>query len=102
MLIDSYEDNETVLSRMDLMDVFEDMLKRPEIQDEMEKKETKLLFDYRDELLAVQAKFAGEKAAPWLDVNKPPLAGGLQWCGGLIARVSGIQRTSCALPKTSW
>lgn len=90
MLCDSYEDNTTILSRFDLMDTFEPLLLRPAIKDQIEKKQLKLLDEYRSELINVQTIFATEKENPHLDVNKAPLAGALQWCTGLMTRITSI------------
>uniref|UniRef100_A0A7S3YCK6 Uncharacterized protein n=1 Tax=Lotharella globosa TaxID=91324 RepID=A0A7S3YCK6_9EUKA len=92
MIIDSYHDGTTIISRFDLLQTFGDVIQRPLIKEELEKKELELLKEYRDELMHVQNKFLTEKHNPFLDVNKAPLAGKLQWCQALVDRIESSNK----------
>eukprot|EP00466_Bigelowiella_natans_P016290 jgi/Bigna1/92928/estExt_fgenesh1_pm.C_1000004 len=87
MLIDSYDDNTTILARFDLLDAFHEVIQRPLIKEELEKKQIVLLQEYREEIVDVETRFLNEKDNPQMDVNAAPLAGSLKWCKGLMDRI---------------
>ena len=90
----SFDDVETLLDRFKLLDSFEILLKRPVIQDELERKHIILLESYKIDLKIVQKTFTENK--PLIDRNDskapifnnlPPIAGALTWAQSLEERI---------------
>jgi len=61
VITQSFDDVETLNDRFKLLDSFEILLKRPVIQDELERKHIVLLESYKDDLKEVQLIFLENK-----------------------------------------
>lgn len=96
VITQAFDDADTLVDRFNLLDTFEDLLKRPVIQDELEKKHIVLIEDYKQDLKTVQKIFTDFKEhveqctdqAPLYD-NMPPISGALLWIKSLKDRISG-------------
>jgi len=107
VLTQGFDDCDTIIGKFKLLDSFEGLLKRPIIQDELEKKHIALLELYKGDLKTVQSIFLEGKAlvdrqderAP-ISCNLPPVSGALNWTAGLLERIkepmdrlSGLSQT---------
>lgn len=96
VITQAFDDADTLVDRFNLLDSFEDLLKRPVIQDELEKKHIVLIEDYKKDLKTVQKIFSDyrdhvekcDEHAP-LYANMPPISGALLWIKSLKDRISG-------------
>ncbi|CEL96675.1 unnamed protein product [Vitrella brassicaformis CCMP3155] len=94
VLTTGFEDADTIQGRLKLFESFEGLLERPIIQDELEKKHSLLLQQFKSELREVQAIFNEQKAtvdrftddAPIFS-NLPPVAGAVYWIQSLLQRL---------------
>jgi dynein heavy chain len=94
ILTQGFDDCDTIIGKFKLLDSFEGLLNRPNIQDELEKKHITLLELYKQDLKTVAAIFMEGKAlvdkiderAP-ISNNLPPIAGALNWTSGLLERI---------------
>lgn len=94
ILTQGFDDCDTIIGKFKLLDSFEGLLNRPIIQDELEKKQISLLELYKADLKTVAAIFmegkplvdARDERSP-ISNNLPPIAGALNWTGGLRDRV---------------
>lgn len=77
-----------------MLDSFEDLLNRPIIQDELEKKHINLLELYKQDLKTVASFFMegknlidkNDEHAP-ISSNMPPVSGAINWTTGLLERI---------------
>ena len=91
----SFDDLETLTDRFKLLDQFEILLRRPVIQDELERKHIVLIENYKHDLKRVQSIFMENKelvndldeSAPIFN-NLPPISGALNWAQSLERRIS--------------
>ena len=94
ILNQSFEDLDTIISKLKLLDSFEGLLSRQIIHDELEKKYIVLLDMFKLDLVKVQALFLNGKLlienndpqSP-LPTGMPPVAGALNWSRGLEERI---------------
>ena len=92
----AFDDCDTIAGKFKLLDSFEGLLNRPNIQDELEKKHITLLELYKQDLKLVASIFMEGKVlvdrektdsnAP-IAANMPPIAGALAWTNGLLERI---------------
>lgn len=61
VITQAFDDADTLTDRFKLLDQFEDLLKRPVIQDELEKKHIVLIEEYKRDLKNVQRTFIDYK-----------------------------------------
>jgi dynein heavy chain len=94
VVIQGFEDNDTIMGRFRHLDIFETILLRPIIQDELEKKHLGVLDNYRSDLKLVQEIFfEGRRLIELKDPNwpissmMPPVSGTLFWCRALRIRI---------------
>jgi len=93
VITQSFDDNDTMQGRFKVLDSLKDLLNRPIIQDELEKKHLVLLEMYKQDLKEVQALFNEGKEliekehenAP-LFLNMARISGILTWCKSLRDR----------------
>jgi dynein heavy chain len=95
VITQSFDDTDTLSDKFRLLDSFDDLLKRPIIQDELEKKHIVLIETYKRDLKAVQEVFVtySKPIAEKVDErviykNMPPVAGALNWTKSLRGRIS--------------
>jgi len=96
ILTQGFDDCDTIIGKFKLLDSFEGLLNRPNIQDELEKKHITLLELYKQDLKTVASIFMEGKVlvdrekteanAP-ISTNMPPIAGALNWTQGLMERI---------------
>ncbi len=94
ILNQSFEDLDTIIGKLKLLESFEGLLSRQIIYDELEKKYITLLDMFKIDLVKVQALFLEGKTliekndpnSP-LPANMPPVAGALNWSRGLEERI---------------
>jgi dynein heavy chain len=94
ILTQGFDDADTIIGKFQLLDSFNDLLNRPIIQDELEKKQINLLELYKQDLKAVSSIFMegrglvdnSDDRSP-ISTNMPPVAGALSWTTGLLNRV---------------
>jgi len=94
VITQAFEDADTLNDRFKLLDSFEELLKRPIIQDELEKKHIMLIEEYKKDLKCVQRIFTEYKEnvdkcdeiAPLYN-NTPPISGALMWTKSLKERI---------------
>lgn len=90
----NFDDLDTLQDRFKLLEQFEVLLRRPLIQDELERKHIVLLECYKEDLRKVQQIFfenkslvdRGDEKAP-VFLNLPPIAAALTWTKSLEDRV---------------
>jgi len=97
ILTQAFDDCDTIAGKFKLLDSFEGLLNRPNIQDELEKKHINLLELYKQDLKTVASIFMEGKVlvdrektdsnAP-IAQNMPPIAGALAWTQGLLERIA--------------
>ena len=95
IITQSFDDLDTLVDKFKLLDSFEILLRRPIIQDELERKHIVLLEAYKDDLKIVQATFMENKALvdkndPQASIfnNLPPVSGALTWAQSLETRIT--------------
>jgi dynein heavy chain len=96
ILTQAFDDCDTIAGKFKLLDSFEGLLNRPNIQDELEKKHITLLELYKQDLKCVASIFMEGKVlvdrektdsnAP-ISANMPPISGALAWTSGLLERI---------------
>lgn len=96
ILTQGFDDCDTIIGKFKLLDSFEGLLNRPNIQDELEKKHITLLELYKQDLKTVASIFMEGKVlvdkekteanAP-ISSNMPPISGALAWTHGLEERI---------------
>lgn len=94
VITQAFDDADTLNDRFKLLDSFEELLKRPIIQDELEKKHIMLIEEYKKDLKCVQRTFTEYKesvdkcdeTAPLYN-NTPPISGALMWTKSLKDRI---------------
>ena len=94
VITQSFDDTDTLSDKFRLLDSFDDLLKRPIIQDELEKKHIVLIETYKKDLKTVQEIFVeyGKQDTEKLDEkvlykNLPNVAGALNWTKSLKDRI---------------
>eukprot|EP00736_Rhodelphis_marinus_P010572 Rmarinus@m.9666 len=87
VICQAFDDCTTVYGCFKLLDSFEGLLDREIIQHDMEKKHTALLHAYGADLRECLELFNQGKDSPYIDKNKPPSAGSVNWARGLLERV---------------
>lgn len=94
IIAQSFDDLDTLHDRFKLLDSFEILLRRPLIQDELERKHIVLLESYKEDLKKVHSIFfdnktlidKGDERAP-VFLNLPPIAAALTWTKSLEDRI---------------
>jgi dynein heavy chain len=94
VLTQSFDDADTIMGKFKLLDSFEGLLNRSNIQDELERKHIQLLELYKEDLKVVSTIFNEGKAlvdrndsqSP-ISNNLPPIGGALNWTKGLVERI---------------
>ena len=89
VLVQGFDDATSVGGRFRLLDTFDNLVNRPIIADELEKKHASLVESVRRDVEEVQEIFFVHRDAPPVASNLPPIAGALTWCRGLLDRVQG-------------
>lgn len=95
IITQSFDDVDTLIDKFKLFESFENLLKRPIIQYEVERKYMVLIEMYKTDLKAVQVIFLENRAlidkndenAPIFN-NLPPIAGALTWATSLQNRIN--------------
>eukprot|EP00831_Metopus_contortus_P043505 TRINITY_DN3492_c0_g1_i3.p1 TRINITY_DN3492_c0_g1~~TRINITY_DN3492_c0_g1_i3.p1 ORF type:complete len:1144 (+),score=216.17 TRINITY_DN3492_c0_g1_i3:126-3557(+) len=94
ILNQGFEDLDTIISKLKLLESFEELLSRQIIHDELEKKYIVLLDMFKNDLVKVQTLFlTGKKLIEENDpsnplpVGMPPVSGALYWSRGLEERI---------------
>jgi dynein heavy chain len=105
----SFEDNDSLMSRFKLFDSFDELLNRKLIQEECERKYMVILEQFKVDLKKVQAIFIENKqlldsnseAAP-IPRNMAPTTGAITWALGLIDRIEyPYKKLSCISEQLS-
>ena len=89
VLVQGFDDATSVGGRFRLLDTFDNLVNRPIIADELEKKHASLVDSVKRDVEEVQEIFFVHRDAPPVASNLPPIAGALTWCRGLLERVQG-------------
>ncbi|RQM21208.1 hypothetical protein B5M09_003796 [Aphanomyces astaci] len=84
----AFDDSKSITGRFKLLDSFDDLLERPIIKNELEKKHALLIASYSEDLHVVQQVFIDKRDVPPIGYNFPPFAGAVTWCRGLLDRVA--------------
>ncbi|OQS01914.1 dynein heavy chain [Thraustotheca clavata] len=84
----AFDDSKSITSRFKLFDSFDDLLERPIIKNELEKKHTVLIASYSEDLHAVQQIFVEKRENPPIGYNFPPYSGAVAWARGLLDRIA--------------
>lgn len=87
VIIQGFDDASTVNGRFRLLDTFDNLIARPLITDELEKKHAVMIAAVRQDAEEIQKLFNDYKNNPPVANNLPPIAGALTWCRGLLERV---------------
>ena len=87
VILQGFDDASTVAGRFRLLDTFDNLVNRPIIADELEKKHASLIASIRQEVDDVSKLFQELKDKPYIFSNLPPIAGALTWCRGLLERI---------------
>lgn len=87
VITQGFDDTGTVGGKFRLLDTFDNLLSRPVIADQLEKKHAALISVVRSDVEEVQAIFNRYKNEPPVGNNLPPIAGSLTWCRGLLERI---------------
>ncbi|CAM9264977.1 unnamed protein product, partial [Hapterophycus canaliculatus] len=88
VLTQAFDDCPTLRGRFRLLDCFSDLVQRPSIAEELERKHALMVQDFAAEVALVMQLFLKNKDRPPVAHNLPPLAGALTWSKGLLERVS--------------
>ena len=86
VLVQGFDDTNTVTGRFRLFDTFDSLVTRPIIADELEKKHAALIESMRTDVDDISRVFNERSQDPPLPINLPPIAGALMWCRGLLDR----------------
>ncbi len=100
VLTQGFDDCATIYGKFKLLDSFDELLERPLIQDELERKQIALVQAYGQDLKRVQELFLTERDAPPISWNLPPIAGALTWCRGLKERIADPMTKLKSLSRT--
>ena len=87
VIVQGFDDVTTVSGRFRLFDTFDNLITRPIIADELEKKYAPLIHSIKVDIDEVQDIFVKNKDLPLIASNLPPIAGALAWCRGLQDRI---------------
>ena len=87
VLVQGFDDTISISGRFRLFDTFDNLITRPIIADELEKKYSPLVHGIKVDIDDVQSIFLEHKDAPLIASNLPPIAGALSWCRGLQDRI---------------
>lgn len=83
----AFDDAKTIMGRFKCLDCFDELLDRPIIKNELERKHTSLIAAYASDLHVVQQIFVENREEPPIPHNLPPFAGAVTWCRGLAERI---------------
>lgn len=97
ILTQGFDDADTIFGRFKLLDSFENLLNRPIILDELEKKHVVLLDAFKSDLKVCQSIFIEGKVlidnknvfSP-VPKNMPPISGAIYWARGIHERSKNI------------
>jgi len=97
ILTQGFDDADTIFGRFKLLDSFENLLNRPIIQDELEKKHVVLLEAFKNDLKICQSIYLDGKSlidsnsnSSPIPKNFPPISGAIYWARGLLDRSESI------------
>ncbi|CAM9099296.1 unnamed protein product [Ectocarpus fasciculatus] len=88
VLTQAFDDCPTLRGRFRLLDCFSDLVHRPAIAEELQRKHTIMVQDFATEVALVKQLFLKQNEDPPIANNLPPVAGALTWSRGLLERVS--------------
>eukprot|EP00904_Undaria_pinnatifida_P003150 jgi/Undpi1/12836/HiC_scaffold_7.g02503.m1 len=88
VLNQAFDDCPNLRGRFRLLDCFSDLVHRPAIAEELQRKHVAMVLDFSAEVALVMQLFAKHKDNPPIAHNLPPFAGALTWSKGLLERVS--------------
>ncbi|CAB1108137.1 unnamed protein product [Ectocarpus sp. CCAP 1310/34] len=88
VLTQAFDDCPTLRGRFRLLDCFSDLVHRPAIAEELQRKHANMVQDFATEVGAVKQLFIKQNEDPPIANNLPPVAGALTWSRGLLERVS--------------
>ena len=88
VIVQGFDDTTTVVGRFRLFDTFDNLIGRPIIADELEKKYSPLIESIKYQVDEVQRLFLEHKESPLVASNLPPISGALTWNRGLTDRVN--------------
>ncbi|TYZ60954.1 hypothetical protein PybrP1_011234 [[Pythium] brassicae (nom. inval.)] len=83
----AFDDARTVVGRFKCLDCFDELLERPIIKTELERKHALLIAAYLNDLHVVQQIFIESRERPPIPSNLPPFAGAVSWSRGLAERI---------------
>ncbi|CAM9950745.1 unnamed protein product [Pylaiella littoralis] len=102
VLTQAFDDCPTLRGRFRLLDCFSDLVHRPAIAEELQRKHALMVQDFALEVALVMQLFVKHKDNPPISHNLPPLAGALTWSKGLLervslpmAKISGFNKKAC-------
>ncbi|OQS01624.1 dynein heavy chain [Achlya hypogyna] len=84
----AFDDSKSITGRFKLLDSFDDLLERPIIKNDLEKKHAVLIAAYSQDLHTVQQVFVEKRDNPPIAYNFPPFSGAVAWARGLLDRVA--------------
>eukprot|EP00605_Chrysophyceae_sp_TOSAG23-4_P001019 GSChrysophyteH1.ASY1.ANO1.1120.1 assembled CDS len=87
VLVQGFDDTATLSGRFRLFDTFDNLIVRPIIADELEKKYSPLITGVKSDTDEVNHIFMEHKDSPLIASNLPPISGALAWCRGLQDRI---------------
>merc|ERR1711871_1877368 len=87
LLTEGFEDSNSLIGRFKLLDSFYDLLKRPIIEDELEKRYITIVHQVSSDLRASQELFLTYRDDPPIPSNLPPFSGAISWCRGIRDRI---------------
>jgi dynein heavy chain len=87
LLVQAFDDAACMQARFNLLDSFRNLLQRPNIESEIEKRMMTLISNYGIDLTIVQELFLNHRDEPDVANNLPPVSGAISWCRGLIERI---------------
>jgi len=99
VILQGFDDANTVAGRFKLLDSFDSLLTRLIIADALEKKHASLIEAILADLLQVQALFNRYSVNPLVASNLPPIAGALTWSKSLRDRIQGPMEKLRTLDK---
>ena len=87
VIVQGFDDATTVTGKFRLLDTFDNLITRPIIADELEKKHAALIEAVHIDVHEALVIFERHRENPLVASNLPPVAGALSWCRGLLERV---------------
>ena len=83
----AFDDGACIQATFNLLDSFQSLLTRPNIESEIEKRINLLIYNYGVDLTLVRELFLNNRDEPTVAKNLPPISGAISWCRGLIERI---------------